>query len=271
MAITINSTASGDIELSDFVELIDKSAPHLTQDDLLAHADHLRMLSNNRRFLVDHIIAELKDIYDFQPKNNYTAQTIMLGGVAGKFYVRANVWLPGRLLHPVNTEGEKRLFSFERAHDHNFDFLTAGYLGRGYETEIYEYDGHCRGELGEKVDLRFLEKTSLPEHKVMLYRAARDIHIQKLPRYDFSISLNLLCPPIPGSEQYIFDLENGTIGNLLRANFVGQRWIIEAAGYLCSDDVSDVLYEIATRHRSEKTRRVARQALAIRWPNIIDH
>ena|SRR5258708_40346341 len=96
------------------------------------------MLSNNRNFLSTFLISELKNIADFQPMNYYTAQTIMLGGVSNKFYLRANVWVPARLLHKVNGEGEKRLFSFERPHDHNFDFVTVGYFGGGYQTDIYE-------------------------------------------------------------------------------------------------------------------------------------
>jgi hypothetical protein len=269
MAITIEIEETEAIELHDFLELVDKSNKVITRDVLLSHAIHMKMLSNNRRFLSDLIVRELKDIHDFQPKNNYTAQTIMLGGVAGKFYVRANVWLPARLLHPVNYESEKRLYSFERAHDHNFEFMTAGYLGHGYETHIYEYDGSCKGIIGEKVDLSFLEQTCLHEYKVMLYRASRDIHIQKMPRNDFSISLNLLAPPIPNSKQYIFDLKNSCIESVLRANFIGQRSIIEAAGYICDDNIADVLIDIANKHISPETRLAAKKALSVRRPEII--
>ncbi|MBR0820278.1 hypothetical protein [Bradyrhizobium liaoningense] len=268
MAITFGGDEKGEIELRDFLELVDKSNDVMSRDVLISHAGHLRMLSNNRQFLANVIIGELKNIYDFQPKNNYTAQTIMLGGVAGKFYVRANVWLPARLLHPVNYESEKRLYSFERGHDHNFEFITAGYLGNGYETHIYDYDGNCEGYVGEKVELKLLERTVLHQHKVMLYRASRDVHIQKMPADDFSISLNLLAPPIPGSKQYIFDLESQRIASILRANYIGQSWLIEAAGYLCNDDISDVLASIAGRHCSAETRRAAQRALAVRYPDL---
>lgn len=268
MAITIESASSSEIELKDFLELVDKSHKVMTQDALLSHSDHIRMLSNNRRFLCDVIIRELKDIYDFQPKNNYTAQTIMLGGVAGKFYVRANVWLPARLMHPVNYESEKRLYSFERPHDHNFEFLTAGYLGDGYETLIYEYDENFRGNLGERINLSFLEKTTLHQNKVMLYRACRDVHVQKVPVNDFSVSLNLLAPPIPGSRQYIFDLENSCAASILRANYIGQCWLIEAAGRFCDDNITDVLLGIANKDISPETRLAAKRALTERYPEM---
>jgi hypothetical protein len=268
MAITFENEQSGEIELKDFLELVDKSHRVLTTDALLSHSDHIRMLSNNRRFLGDVIVRELKNIYDFQPKNNYTAQTVMLGGVAGKFYVRANVWLPARLLHPVNHESEKRMYSFERAHDHNFEFLTAGYLGDGYETHVYEHDGVYGGTAGERVKLSFLEKTTLHQNKVMMYRACRDVHIQMMPANDFSVSINLLAPPIPGSRQYIFDLENSCVSSVLRANYIGQSWLIEAAGHLCDDNISEVLVAIANKKIAPETRLAARRALAVRWPEM---
>ena len=124
------------------------------------------MLSNNRSFMVDHIVEELKNIHDYQPTNSFNAQSILLGGVAGKFTVRANVWLPRRMLHGTNADGGRPQFSFEQARDHN-------YVGRGYQTEIWKHNGRCNGDPGERVDLSFLERTTLPEHKVMLYTVSK--------------------------------------------------------------------------------------------------
>ncbi|MDH2350185.1 hypothetical protein QCM77_07175 [Bradyrhizobium sp. SSUT18] len=270
MAITLDAACNDTIELSDFIELVDKSSDHLSIDVLLSHGEHLQMLSNNRKFLVDHIVGELKNIHDYQPSNGWNSQTIMLGGVAGKFAVRANVWLPRRMLHGTSADGRKPQFSFEQAHDHNYDFLTVGYLGRGYETEIWEHDDRCSGEAGEQVDLRFLERTSLPEHKVMLYRASKDVHVQLPPQDDFSISLNLLPPSIPECEQYLFDFEQSVVTKTFVGGSLGQQWLTEAAGHLCDDNISEVLLAIATKHGSEKIRRAARRSLAIRWPGLAD-
>jgi hypothetical protein len=268
MAITHDDACNDTIELAEFVEIVDKSSDHLSIDVLLSHGKHLQMLSNNRKFLVDHIVGELKNIHDYQPSNGWNSQTILLGGVAGKFVVRANVWLPRRMLHGTNADGRKPQFSLEQAHDHNYDFLTVGYLGRGYDTEIWEHDGQCSGEAEEPVDLRFLERTSLPEHKVMLYRASKDVHVQLPPQDDFSISLNLLPPTIPGREQYLFDFERSVVTKTFMAGYLGQQWLMDAAGHLCDDNISDVLSAIATKHASEKTRRAARRSLAIRWPGL---
>ena len=270
MAITVDVACNDTIELSEFIELVDKTSDRLSIDDLLSHAQHLQMLSNNRKFLVDHIVAELKNIHDYQRSNGWNSQIIVLGGVPGKFAVRANVWLPRRMLHRTNADGRKPQFSFEQAHDHNYDFLTVGYHGRGYETEIWENAGECAGEAGERVDLKFLERTTLPEHKVMLYRASKDVHVQLPPQDDFSISLNLLPPPVRGREQYLFDFERSVVTQKFLADSLGQQWLMEAAGHLCDDNISDVLLAISTSHASEQTRRAARRSLARRWPGLAD-
>ena len=86
-------------------------------------------------------------------------------------------------------------------HDHNFSFLTVGYLGPGYWSEYYEYDyAAVVGLPGEKVDLRFIEKARLEQGKVMLYRAASDVHNQ-LPADEMSVSINIMdaSPASPSS------------------------------------------------------------------------
>src|SRR3546814_33924 len=70
-------------------------------------------------------------------------------------------------------------FFYGKAHDHNFSFLTVGYMGPGYWSEYYEYDyANVAGYVGEKVNLRYIEKSKLDEGKVMLYRIHRDVHLQ---------------------------------------------------------------------------------------------
>lgn len=268
MAITLDCSPADTIELAEFIEFIDKSYKKINLDALQDCASNLARLANNRMFLSSFIATELKKLQKFQVGNDYTAQTLMLGGVAGKFHIRANVWLPEHLLHKDNFEGEKKFYSFEYPHDHNFDFLTVGYFGKGYETDIYEYDRtRISGNIGESVPLRFLETTSLPEQKLMIYRAGQDLHVQKLPQ-QFSISINILCPARVGYDQFVFDVHQQTVSKVLRSNFSGQRWIVEAAAYLCDDNVSDVLLDIATKHPAKRLKELAQIALGRRWPDL---
>ena len=100
-------------------------------------------------------------------------------------------------------------FFYDLPHDHNFSFLTVGYLGPGYWSDYYEHDGDAHAGLdGEPVELRFVERSRLSEGRVLLYRAHRDIHVQRPPD-SFSVSLNILAAD-PGQHwrtQYRFDID----------------------------------------------------------------
>jgi hypothetical protein len=46
MAVTLDVACNDTIELSEFIELVNKSSDHLSTDVLLSHGEHLQMLSN---------------------------------------------------------------------------------------------------------------------------------------------------------------------------------------------------------------------------------
>ena len=84
----------------------------------------------------------------------------MLHGRSSKFIIRANFW-PALKDSVVRHSGTDPFF-YGVPHDHNFSFLTVGYLGPGYWSDYYEYDyGEVVGYPGEEVDLRFVEKSRL--------------------------------------------------------------------------------------------------------------
>jgi hypothetical protein len=170
-------------------------------EDLLSLSAEFAALAANKTLIVSHLERTLRDWRTFGLQNDYTGQTFILHSDAD-FYIRANIWLPVAS-EDVGTEQ----YFYDVAHDHNFSFMTAGYAGPGYQTEIFEYDGLKRApKLGEKVDVRFLENTSLHEGKIMVYRASRDIHIQHPPT-DFTISLNMILakPDEASRRQCLFD------------------------------------------------------------------
>ncbi|WP_130784551.1 hypothetical protein [Rhizobium leguminosarum] len=263
MAITLSATGKDTLGLPEFVDYIETTFSEINQDSLIEMAPTFAKLSRNRSFLGEMICSQLKNLSTYQSNNPYSAQSLNLGMRSNKFYIRANVWLPQRRLHTTNQKGEAQLYSYELAHDHNFDFLTVGYLGPGYETDIYEYDrSTVSGFVGERVKLDFLETTSLPEGKLMIYRSCKDVHVQRYPK-DFSISLNVLAPSVrPIPDQYVFDIKSSAISSVLRSSIIGQKTLIKAASRLCEkDEVIDVLAYIAKRHSSGGIREAARLAL----------
>ena len=198
------------LSLGDLVQALnDESFDPADEESFAAAAPLLKGLANNRDFLAEIAIAELKDRCNRQSlENRYSSQVIMLHRASEKYFIRANFW-PSPRDSVFKASGTSPFF-YHVPHDHNFSFLTVGYLGPGYWSEYYEYDyGEVVGLPGEKVDLRFIEKAKLDQGKVMLYRAHRDVHNQ-LPADDMSISINIMeaSNRLPFLSQYQFDVRN---------------------------------------------------------------
>ncbi len=62
----------------------------------------------------------------------------MLHRASEKYFIRANFW-PSPRDSVFKLSGTSPFF-YGLPHDHNFSFLTVGYLGPGYWSEYYEYD-----------------------------------------------------------------------------------------------------------------------------------
>lgn len=262
MTITLLPTIDTSIELNEFCDYVQSNYKFLNPESMVELAPMFKQLANNKSLLEDFIINELKNIDSFQINNPYSSQSLNLYLEPGKFFIRANVWLPDMNFHKVNGKEEKRLFAYYQAHDHNFDFMTIGYCGSGYWTDIYEYNhSHVQGYIGEKVDIKFLETTQLSKGKIMIYRGSKDIHIQRCPD-EFSISLNLMAPaPLPVRDQFMFNIETSTVSSIIRSNYSGRKILIEAAGFLANENIKDVLSSITKNHQCQRTREVARISL----------
>ena len=90
----------------------------------------LARLGRNRTFLASLAIDELKERCAGQNAvNAYGPQVIMLRPANGRYVLRANLW-PAAQDTVVRTSGPTP-FSYDLPHDHNFSFLTVGYLGPG--------------------------------------------------------------------------------------------------------------------------------------------
>ena len=244
MAISVNVEETSSIELSDLINHIDNTLNPEVPDTILECCEHFKMLSNNREFMVDFINDELDNILA-QNNNTQSFQSLLLHR-SDKYYIRANVW-------PANNIQDYRvdeLYSTLIAHDHNFSFLTVGYLGKGYETEIWEYDySSVAGYVGEKVDMRFLERTFLPVGKVMYYRESTDIHTQ-FPAKEFSVSLNII--PLTRSacrkEQFWFDMNKKTIKSIVENSATGRYLIMDLAKNFGNDLTYTLLEDISESH-----------------------
>jgi hypothetical protein len=262
MPRVIHADASDQIELGDLIEMLETGPFDPRDEDCFASwGDALKKLANNRRFLSDIVLEELKQRCGNQVRENqYSPQVIMLYGGSKSFALRANFW-PAANDSMVHNSGTSPFF-YGVPHDHNFSFLTVGYVGPGYWSEYYEYDyEEVSGYAGEPVDLRFVEKSRLDEGKVMLYRAHRDVHNQ-LPADQTSVSVNILGSP-GGNEyrdQYRFDVERKCIHGIL--NRVSIESLIALAAHYGGEAGQDLIEAFADRHPSDRIRFSALRAKA---------
>jgi hypothetical protein len=217
------------------------------EDSFAAAGPLLRGLAANRHFLADIAVAELKDRCGRQSRENgYSSQVIILHRASEKYFIRANFW-PSPRDSLFKASGTSPFF-YHVPHDHNFSFLTVGYLGPGYWSDYYEYDYETVvGVPGEAVDLRFIERAKLDPGKVMLYRAHRDVHNQ-LPADEMSVSINIMeaSPRLPFLDQYRFDVKLCEIAGIL--NKTSSEALLTIAANHDGGNARDLVESFAARH-----------------------
>lgn len=253
------------IGVDELVEALDATPFDVRDEDAFASlGPWLARLGRNPDFLADLAIAELKTRCVGQiAANGYGAQSFLLRPPNGRYLLRANFW-PARH-DPVTRASGTAAFFYDLPHDHNFPFLTFGYLGPGYWSDYYEYDvSRLTGLPGEDAGLRFVERSRLEAGRLMLYRMRRDVHVQ-LPPDAFSVSLNILGsdPAQPWLDQYIFDVEDGTIARSITCT--ASEALVTLAVHFGGNGL-DLAADFAVRHPCERMRVTAMGALASASP-----
>lgn len=257
----IDPPAVTELDLEEVAARLDEHGVDLADEASIARcADLLAGLQRNRTFLADRVIAELKASYTNQlATNRYSAQVFLLHRSPRGYFLRANLWPAAT--DAVYAASGPMAFAYGLPHDHNFHFLTTGYSGPGYVSDYYDYDAEqVDGRLGEPLNLQFVERSSLTEGKMMLYRAHSDIHSQ-LPPASLSVSLNIMDEGehVPWRDQYIVDLEQGTIAK--RPTITPTEMLLRCAVHL-TEEGKDVADHFAHAHPVPRVRANAIAALA---------
>ena len=267
MAISFQArTDVAPMEVEDFIDTLQRVYKGNSLDAMHTVAEIFQSVAANREFLRDALLNELKRIAEQQNLVSFAPQSFIIHR-AHPFSLRLNLWLP-----PVGSdrkiEQEARVYSYERAHDHNFSLLTVGAGGPGYKTRIFEYDRKSiSGYAGEPVEMTHLEDTMLPPGKAMIYRPLRDIHVQ-LPPDQPSLSLNLLIEEqdIVEVPQYFFDLATHSVV-IMNDNEVGRRVsFLEAVGQFADENCVPLLFDVARQNHNPLIRAAALHAIRTGFP-----
>lgn len=229
---------------------------------ILKASGWLRRLNNNRTFLADLLIDRLAGRETHAIDSGYGPQAIVLSPRRGSMFLRANIWPAEQDLCFRNSGAST--FVYGVPHDHNFSFLTSGYIGPGYRSDYFEYDYEAvSGYPGEKAPLRFVERSALHQGKLMLYRAHVDVHSQ-LPAESLSVSLNVMHvdPAQCWYDQYGFDLERREVTRVLSPN--ASEAFLRVALASGANDALDFAAWVGRTHPSERLRLASYEARAAR-------
>ena len=274
MALTLAVRAPAPITFEEYIEYVRREVDPDDSDSVQASAEKLQGLSQNKQLLLDMMHRELTAAVAKEDSKFYTAHSFVLGSANG-MTVRGNIWPKVDSFQNVSHRRAhiNKVYAYEYPHDHNFNFLTVGWFGPGYITDVYEYDyedvGGCDGE---KVSLKFLERTHLSDGKVMFFREGRDVHIQ-YPPPEVSVSLNLLVRTSRTSarEQFIFDIAEQKIRSMATGSDVARTVLaIEFATMLGNQATVEVLNRLVGSSRSGRVRAAAMKAMLTLDPGSRD-
>jgi len=260
MATTIPCDNDEIVTLEEFIDYVHSHVDLQDLDSVAAAAPKFRSLANDRGLVVRHLNRQVKE--NFRSQVIPSAQALFLGD-GRDFYVRANVWPSYADIASGRVYQDQ--FSYNLAHDHNYSFMTVGYHGPGYLTEIYEYDfDKIVGNAGEPVDLRFIERIHFTNGKVMLYRASKDVHTQ-FPPDELGVTLNFMVatPEVRVRDQFFFDIEKRTLLEYPTELDSSRRIsVLKIAGHVGDENTQDLLDTIGSSHPCRRTRIAACESLS---------
>jgi hypothetical protein len=192
MAILTNVDSQQVLSVDEFIDHVEANTDLTDRDSVVACAEMLQGLANNKRVFLDSVNRSLKNMGTARVSAYSPANSLLGKGRTKPFVVRANFW-PPITTQAAAKDVEQELFSYNLVHDHNFSFLTTNYFGPGYETDVwtYRHPGSVHGEIGEKVQLDFQGRLNLAPKTQIFFEQGVDVHTQ-LPPPDFSVSINLL-------------------------------------------------------------------------------
>jgi len=256
------------MELHDFVAHVEANLDPVSEESIRAISPAMAALGENRTFLA-RFIAENLTSPDFQQDNFYSGSALVLAR-RPSFVVRVVSWPPrpaiprtalGQQLHVYAEDGEADPI----AHTHPFALLTYGYLGSGYETDVYpcDFEELQRCNVGDSVTLGPVEHLRLAGGTGYFYPAGRVAHVQH-PSEEFSISLNLIVlpPNAQSATQYFISTRRRVVTGIAESQTGLTLATLALASQLPSETARPLFEQIALSHASPVIRERASAIVA---------
>src|SRR5580698_2083863 len=131
MAISFEAPSDASpIAVDEFIDAARKVHKGNAVETMHSVAGKLQQLAANREFIRDALIGELQRIASERHLASFAPQSFIIHR-SSPFSLRLNLWLPPKGSSRKIGQ-EARIFSYDRAHDHNFSLLTVGVAGPGY-------------------------------------------------------------------------------------------------------------------------------------------
>jgi hypothetical protein len=245
-----------------FTRVAGIEAPVFSDDYLSECAVHLCALGNNPDLIWRHL-EKCGDIAGWN--RSFSGPQSFILGSSAEVSVRANIWLPRR--KGAVSDYERDLYAYDLAHNHDFNFLTVGFFGPGYETDLYRFDPESSaGTPGQPIELADHRREKLTPGRIIYYEQYRDVHVQHEPEA-LSISLNLLFRnEARARDQILFDVKASKVIGVQRLTEYSRiMTALEASTFFADDETLRILEQYATSHpiaRVAAYAQSARQRLA---------
>lgn len=255
MGIVLRPSSERRLSLKDFVEHVRHVIDLQEPDSLIGLASPLCMLANDPDIVARHINDAMRRLLDTSaPPAEMSASIRLIED--DQFVLHANVWMPASIGERPGANG----IQAGCVHNHNTSLMTVGYAGPGCDIDVYAYDPKsAQGEIGERVDLHFIERTSLRPRTVIIYREAIDAHARFAPSaLSVSITLTILDERAQRADQLLFDPHTSTIIGFGPNAAVHRRAsVVRMAGELGNAATLDVLDGLLRRSHCRRVREAA--------------
>lgn len=225
-----------------------------TPDEIADAAWILAGLAANTAFLTEEINRDLEAALTGKTTKTYSPQSMLIGGNQ-KVALRANFWFPASST-TANKVIENQTYSYELAHDHNFTFSTIGYVGPGYDTDVYQYDrSGVTGLVGEHVSFSPRRRERLEKGKVLVFESCRDVHVQ-FPPSQLSISINMIVSDRAEllKPQYLFDLDPPRIAGFAESPLLKRLYLLKFAAEVGNEETAHLVTRLLAQTREPITR-----------------